>query len=132
MDVPESHRDLANAPYATLATIDDNGFPQLTEVAFLYDEDGKFKVSLNETRQKTKNLSRRPQASLFVLDQENPMRYLEVRGNAKLEPDSDSAFVLKVGQKYGGADFREHDRPGESRMIVTIEPVRIHAVNMGG
>jgi PPOX class probable F420-dependent enzyme len=132
MEVPESHRDLAEAPYATLATIDRDGYPQLTEVVFLYDDDGKFKVSLNDSRHKTRNLTARPQASLFILDLEKPGRYLEVRGKASLEPDTDSAFVLKVGEKYGGADFREHDLPGQQRMIVTIDPVRVHAVDITG
>jgi pyridoxamine 5'-phosphate oxidase-like protein len=36
--VPDSHRDLLDAQFATLATIDRNGFPQLTEVWFFFDE----------------------------------------------------------------------------------------------
>ena len=55
---------------------------------------------------------------------------MEVRGNARIEPDDDYAFARKVGAKYGGADLSEHDGPGERRVVVTIEPVNIFPVNM--
>jgi PPOX class probable F420-dependent enzyme len=128
-DFPASHRDLLDGRFATLATIDDDGSPQLTEVWFLHDG-GELKVSLNTSRRKTRNLERRPQCSLLLLDLQNPFRYLEVRGRARLEPDADSAFAAKVGAKYG-ADLVEYDRPGEARVVVTIEPVKIHPVAMG-
>lgn len=127
---PESHRDLLDGQVASLATIDRDGFPQLTEVWFLLD-DGELKLSLNTTRWKTTNLTERPQCSLLLLDLENPYRYLEVRGRCRVEPDDDYEFARKVGAKYG-ADLKVHDRPGESRVVVTIEPVKIHPVHMGG
>lgn len=128
---PDSHRDLLDAQVATLATIGGNGFPQLTEVWFLHD-DGELKTSLNSSRLKTRNLQKRPQCSLFLLDLQNPYRYLEVRGNAKIEPDDDYAFARKLAAKYGGPDLSEHDNPGESRLIVTIEPANVYAVDMSG
>jgi PPOX class probable F420-dependent enzyme len=130
-DFPESHRDLLDSQFATLATIGRDGIPQLTEVWFLYDE-GELKTSLNTSRLKTRNLRRRPECSLFLLDLGNPYRYMDVRGRAHIEPDDDYAFARKLGTKYGGADVREHDGPGESRVIVTIEPTNVFAVNMGG
>ena len=47
-----------------------------------------------------------------------------------VSPDDDYAFADKVGAKYGGIDLRTIDQPGESRVVVTIEPVRINAVDM--
>ena len=127
---PESHHDLLDGQVATLATIDGAGLPQLTEVWFLLD-DGEIKLSLNTARAKTRNLTERPECSLLLLDLANPYRYLEVRGHARVEPDDDYVFAGKVGAKYG-ADLRVHDQPGESRCVVTIEPVKIHPVDMGG
>jgi PPOX class probable F420-dependent enzyme len=126
---PETHRDLLDAPVATLATIDGKGFPQQTEVWFLH-EDGELRTSLNDSRLKTRNLMKRPQCSLFILDLSNPYRYLAVRGTARFEPDDAYAFAQKLGAKYGGADLREHDGPGEKRVMVTIEPVNVYAVDM--
>lgn len=78
-DFPDSHKDLLGGQVATLATIGRDDIPQLTEVWFLH-EDGELKISLNTSRLKTKNLIKRPQRSLFLLDLDNPFRYLDVRG----------------------------------------------------
>jgi PPOX class probable F420-dependent enzyme len=130
-DFPESHGDLLDAQFATLATLGRDGSPQLTEVWFLHDDDGGLKLSLNTSRLKTRNLRRRPECSLFLLDLSNPYRYMDVRGRARIEPDDDYAFADRVGAKYG-ADLREHDAPGDSRVIVTVEPTNVFPVDMGG
>jgi PPOX class probable F420-dependent enzyme len=127
---PASHRDLLDGQVASLATIGASGFPQVTEVWFLHDED-ELKLSLNTSRVKTRNLQRHPQCSVLLLDLENPYRYLEVRGHARIEPDDDYVFANKLGAKYN-ADLKVHDRPGESRVLVTIEPSNIYAVDMSG
>ena len=126
---PDSHRDLLDGQFGSFATIDDDGFPQVTEVWFLY-EDGEVRISLNTTRKKTRNLAARPQCSLFLLDLANPFRYLEIRGNAQIEPDDDFTFAGRVGAKYG-ADLHAYDQAGDTRVVVTIEPVKIHPVDMG-
>jgi PPOX class probable F420-dependent enzyme len=126
---PESHRDLLDGQFATLATLGRDGAPQLTEVWFLHD-DGELKLSLNTSRLKTRNLRRRRECSLFLLDVQNPYRYMDVRGRARIEPDEDYAFADRLGARYG-ADLREHDAPGESRVIVTVEPANVFAVDMG-
>ena len=128
---PSSHSDLLDAQIGTLATVGANGIPQQTAVWFLHD-DGQLKLSLNTSRRKTRNLTERPECSLLILDLENPYRYLEVRGQATLVPDADYTFANKVGAKYGGADLSEHDGPGEGRVVVTIEPENVYAVDMGG
>lgn len=126
---PDTHRDLLDAPVATLATIGGDGLPQLTEVWFLHD-DGEIKTSLNTSRLKTRNLQKRPECALLILDLEDPRRYLTVRGRAQIEADDDYSFANKLGAKYG-ADLRVHDRPGESRVVVTIVPSNVYAVDMG-
>jgi PPOX class probable F420-dependent enzyme len=127
-EIPESHRDLLESEFATLGTVGQDGLPQLTEVWFLSDS-GELKISLNRTRAKTKNLQARPACSVLVLDLENPYRYLEIRGRARVEDDADYAFADRVGQKYG-SNLREHDRPGETRVVVTVEPEKVYAVDM--
>lgn len=128
--IPDSHRDLLKAPVATLATIGPDGRPQLSAVWFLA-EDGVVRVSLNASRQKTKNLAANPATNLFILDAANPLRYLEIRGDAQIEPDPAYSFAAKVGAKYG-ADLRQMDSPGDSRVVVTIQAVRINAVDLSG
>src|SRR5581483_5679140 len=103
-EIPASHRDLLDSDFATLATIGPDGRPQVSEVWFL-TEGEDVALSLNSSRQKTKNL--------------------------QVTPDDDHAFADKVDAKYG-ADHRDHDQPGQTRVKVTIRPVRINAVDMRG
>jgi PPOX class probable F420-dependent enzyme len=129
-EIPASHRDLLQSAVATLATIGPDDRPQQTEVWFLENE-GSVAISLNTSRQKTKNLTDRPQCSLLILDLATPQRYLEIRGEAEISPDDDYVFADMVGQKYG-VDLRVHDGPGDRRVVVRIRPHRVNAVDMRG
>ena len=122
---PESHQDLLAADVAVLATLGPDGYPQVTATWFLLDDDGMVKLSLNTTRQKVKNLRAHPEGTLFILDRANPFRTLEIRARADLNPDEDYAFADKLGRKYG-ADLRAMDQPGESRVVVRLQPVRVN------
>jgi PPOX class probable F420-dependent enzyme len=128
--IPESHRDLLEARVATFATVGTDGYPQLSEVWFLAEDD-VIRLSLNSDRQKTKNIVRHPACTLFILDLANTYRYLELRADALVEPDDDYRFADKVGAKYD-SDLRVHDQPGQSRVVVTLNPHKVNAVNMGG
>lgn len=127
-EIPASHRDLLDGQFATLATIGQDGRPQLSEVWFLAEGD-TIGLSLNTSRQKTKNLMANAAANVFLLDLANPYRYLEIRGDAEISPDDDYSFASKLGAKYS-ADLRAHDRPGDSRVKVVIHPMRINAIDM--
>ena len=127
-DIPDDYRDLLDAQFATLGTVEPDGTPQLSEIWFLQD-DGEIRLSLNTARRKTQNLMQRPQCSLMILDIENPFRYVEVRGRARVEPDDDHAFAGKLHGKYN-ADVAAYDQPGDKRVVVTIEPTRIRPVDM--
>ena len=125
--VPESHRNLLDSPIVTLATTGPDGAPQVTAVWFMVDDDGKVAVSLNTSRQKTKNLRRDPKATLFFVDPANPYRTLEIRARAETTPDPDYAFADRLKDKYGpGGDLRGADRPGESRVAVRFIPVKVN------
>ena len=126
--IPASHRDLLDGQFATLATVGPDGRPQLSEVWFLAEDD-VIGLSLNTTRQKTKNLLANPAANLFLLDLAVPYRYLEVRGDAEISADDDYSFADRVGAKYD-ANLRDRDRAGQSRVKVVIRPVRVNAVDM--
>jgi PPOX class probable F420-dependent enzyme len=128
--IPDSHRDLLDTDVATLATVGPDGRPQVSAVWFVADGD-TVRISLNTTRQKTRNLQANPACTLFILDCQNPYRYLELRGDAEVQPDDDYAFAHQVGAKYD-SDVRLHDGPGESRIVVTLHPVRVNAVDMSG
>ncbi len=124
--IPTSHRDLLEAPVGILATQGADGYPQVTALWFLLDDDGLVKLSLNTARQKVKNLREHPECTFFVVDPTNPYRTLEIRARAEVRPDEQYVFADQVGQKYGGADFRAIDQPGDERVIVTLHPVKVN------
>lgn len=126
-EIPATHRDLLDSNQAViLATDGADGFPQVSAVWFLVEDDDTVKMSLNTARQKTKNLQRRREATLFFMDPANPYRTLEIRARAEVEPDPDYAFAERLGAKYGGANLRDNDRPGDSRVVVTFVPVKVN------
>lgn len=127
--VPASHADLLDAAIATLATVGRDGRPQTSTVWFLADE-GVVQFSLHTDRQKTKNLQANPVIGVHIQDQANPNRYLELRGDARIEPDDDYAFADRLAAKYGGADLRAMDAGRPSRMVVTVQPTRVNAVDL--
>jgi PPOX class probable F420-dependent enzyme len=125
--IPETHRDLLDtAPVGIVATVGPDGMPQVTANWFLAEEDGTVRMSLNTSRQKVKNLMRRPESTLFFMDPVNPYRTLEIRGRAEIEPDPDYLFADRIGAKYGGDDLRTRDQPGETRVVVTFVPVKVN------
>ena len=127
--VPKEHREVLDAPYAVLTTLGRDGYPQSTMVAFRAEDD-LVRISLNTTRQKTRNLMAQPRATLLIPDPASPYRTLEIRGDVEITPDDDYSFARRVGQKYGGTDFRSADRPGESRVGVVLRPVRVNVTDL--
>lgn len=122
-EIPASHKDLLGAQVGILGTIGASGRPQLSVIWFLAEGD-TVQVSLNTVRQKVKNLRANPKASFLIVDPAKPYRYVELRGDVDITPDDDYEFADKVGAKYG-ADLRDRDKPGESRVVVTIKPARV-------
>lgn len=122
-EIPDSHKGLLNAQVGVLGTIGASGRPQLSATWFLAEGD-TVKISLNAARQKTQNLQANPKASFLIFDPENPYKYVELRGDAELNPDDDYEFADQVGAKYN-TNLRERDQPGDHRVTVTIKPTRI-------
>ena len=124
-EIPQTHKDLLGGQVAVLGTIGASGRPQLSATWFLAEGD-TVKISLNTARQKVKNLQANPAVSALIAG-DPPYRYIELRGEAEITPDDDYSFADKIGAKYGGADLRERDQPGETRVVVTINHVRVVA-----
>jgi len=66
-----------------LATIKHDGRPQLSNVLYFLDDDGRIKISVTQTRAKTYNLRRDPRASLHVQGRDR-YEYLVAQGTAEL------------------------------------------------
>ncbi|HEU5004109.1 MAG TPA: PPOX class F420-dependent oxidoreductase [Actinomycetota bacterium] len=127
IEIPESHRDLLEKKgFAHIATVGPKGEPQTTPVWFTWDG-SQLMFSNTKGRQKFRNLSRDPRVAVSILDPDNPYRYLEIRGTATIEDDSDKVLIQELGHKYTGTDYPSP--PEEQRVIIRITPE--HVSHMG-
>src|SRR5882672_10031670 len=96
----ESLRDiLEKKGLAHVATIGPDGGPQSTPVWYGWDGTS-LKFSTTKARQKYKNLVRNPKVAASITDPDNPFRYLEIRGVAEIEDDTDRSFINEMARKY--------------------------------
>ena len=102
------------------------GHPQVTAIWVILDGD-LVVTSLASVRQKLKNLTAHPQATVFAIDPANPYRTLEVRGDVTIEPDPEFETLKKVLRAYG-TDLASFPGPLEGRVTITLRPTRVVAL----
>jgi PPOX class probable F420-dependent enzyme len=121
--IPESHLDLLESTaLAHIATLGPRGEPQSSPVWFGWDGD-YVKFSQIKPRQKYKTLNRYPRLALSIVDPENHLRYLEIRGVVdRIEEDPDLDFINSMSKKYLGKDRYPNHRPGDERVVVFVRP----------
>jgi PPOX class probable F420-dependent enzyme len=79
---------------AVLATSRSDGMPQLSPVTCTVDDEGRALISTRETAVKTKNLRRRPQASLCVFTDTFFGEWVQVEGNVEVISLPDAMDLL--------------------------------------
>lgn len=123
--IPDSHRDLFDRPLiVSLGTINPDGSPQVMPMWILLDEDG-LSINTAERRQKYWNMLRRPEVSILAIDPDNPQRFIEVRGNARLSAEDPIEQSARLHTLYLGPDAKPNVGPGEVRVVFRIVPTRI-------
>jgi PPOX class probable F420-dependent enzyme len=130
--IPESHRDLLDGTYcAALTTVMPDGQPQSTPVWYSQEEDY---ILLNTMRgfRKEKNMRANPKVALLVIDPQDGSRWIEVRGNVvEIRREGAEAHADTLTQRYTGKQRFYGDvspveqTQNESRVIVTIEPIKV-------
>jgi PPOX class probable F420-dependent enzyme len=111
--------------FAVVATVKPDGTPQ-TSVVWI-DWDGENVVfNTVPTRAKGKNLVHDPRVSITVWDNEDPYRYVEIEGNAELDPQGAAEHIHKLSRKYRGEDYPSPD----GRVIVRVRPTRVHSMGI--
>lgn len=123
--IPDSHRDLLedeNRAFAYLATIMEDGSPQVTKVWF--NTDGDY-ILVNSTRDRVKdaNMRARPHVALAIEDPDNDFRYLQVRGRVvDISEEGAREHIDALAGKYTGTPIFEGMQPGMIRVMYKIEP----------
>jgi len=125
--IPASHADLLTKPaFANLATLNPDGSPQVTPVWVDFDGSHVI-VNTARGRVKAKNLAREPRVALSIADPENPYRYLGIQGRVvEMTEQGGDAHIDKMAKKYLGKDSYPFRKAGEVRIVVKIEPDRVH------
>lgn len=132
--IPESHQDLLlDAVYGVLTSMMAGGQPQMSMV--WVDFDGR-DVLINTTleRQKAQNMLANPKVNVLVIDPQNGVRFLEVRGEA-VEIIQEGALVHAdkqtrlysngKQQRFYGDIYPAEQQEKETRVIVKIAPHKI-------
>lgn len=128
--IPESYLDLLQQKpaFAHLATIREDGTPQVTPVWFDYDGEFLY-VDSAEGRLKDRNIRRDPRVTLEVQDPANPYRYIEIRGVVEVvTKDGAVEMIDKLTMKYLGQPKYPFARPGEVRVLYKIRPLKAHGI----
>ena len=117
---PERYRDiLESTTLGHLATVDQDGRPQVNPVWFIADGEQVF-LSVKADTAKYRNMRANPNVAISLADATRPERYVELRGTVTgLELYEDLSWVNHLARKYTGADFT-HGADGEHRYKVTI------------
>lgn len=103
---------------AVLATVRADGSPHTVAVWFDWVEE-RVLLSMDENRRRLRNIEANPMVSLSVLDGDNWLRQLTLRGPATLEPDDGLATVDRLARRYIGTDYPIRDRP---RVTAWLDP----------
>lgn len=133
--IPDEFKDLFEKPvYATIATVMPDGQPQLTEVWCSYDGEHVL-INTARNRQKDKNMSARPMVTLMLRDQENPYRWIEIRGTVELTEEGALDHINELARKYAkvskyyGEWTPAEMEAKETRVIGKITPTKVNAFN---
>jgi len=107
-----------------LTTIKRDGRPQLSNILYFVDDDGRVKISVTQTRAKTHNLRRDPRASLHVQGRDR-YEYLVVQGTAEfIEGDGLAEALRHYYRKVRGEhpNWAEYDAAmiADQRLLVAF------------
>ena len=132
--IPEEHHELLRKQhFAMLTTMRADGMFSTNPVGFTWDGE-KLRISTLKSRLKYSNIKNDSRVAFCVQSFSDPMHYVEVRGHATLEDDTDrSYFRMQFRDGSGGQEPPDDmDPPGSERVVITIHPVKVSAPTLYG
>lgn len=134
MNEQQAREFIAQSTRGVLATIKRDGRPQLSNVAYTLDDDGRIKISVTRDRAKTRNLVRDPRATLLVLG-DDWYQYVVVEGSAEVQ-DGQAALgeLRRVYQRITGQphpNWAEFDQAmvREGRVLLALRIERLYPLS---
>lgn len=107
--------------FATLATVDPDGGPQVSPLWIEMDGDDLL-VNTSRGRVKARNMERDPHVGISIVDPENPYTgCVALRGTVvDITTDGADEHIDHLAHKYLGVDTYPNRQPGEVRIKVRI------------
>jgi PPOX class probable F420-dependent enzyme len=131
--VPETLPDdlvalMRGASPCFISTAMPDGSPQLTQT--WVDTDGtSILINTVDGFQKVKNIRRDPRVAVAVSDPSNLARYYSVRGEVvSVAREGAAEHIEQLAQRYLGAPYPWYGGRDQTRLILTIEPHKIHSM----
>ncbi|MCQ8769083.1 PPOX class F420-dependent oxidoreductase [Streptomyces sp. KLMMK] len=113
--------------FATVATIQPDGSPQVTVTWVKHDGDDLL-ISTTVGRRKEKNLRRDPRVTVMINPHNAPYTYAEVRGTAEITTEGGQELINELSRKYTGkdyADFNPAAKDDAERVVVRVTPRKV-------
>src|ERR1700733_8231058 len=101
-EIPAGFLDLLTQKkaFASIATLQPDGSPQVTPVWFDYTNGG-VRVNTAKGRVKARNMSVGSKVALSIMDPDNAYRYIQIRGTVTNETtDGAAAHINSLAKKY--------------------------------
>jgi PPOX class probable F420-dependent enzyme len=130
MDIDAALEFIRHNHHAVLATTRADGEPQMSPVATTVDEDGTVVVSTRETAVKTKNLRRKPRASMVVLNDRFFGQWVQVEGPVEIVSLPDAmdglvAYYRSVAGEHPNWDEYRAAMESEQRVLLRLTVTRV-------
>jgi len=137
MELSEALDFIRERHHAVIATQKRDGRPQLSNITYILGDDGTIRISVTDSRAKTRNLRRDPRASLHVA-QSDFWRYCVIEADVELMPvaaDPHDAtvdalveyFRSVMGEHEDWDDYRKA-MVADGRLLLLLKPT--HAYGM--
>lgn len=113
--------------YLFVGTVNPDGSPQVTPV-WTDIQNGRIRFNTAVGRVKERNLRRDPRVGMSITARDNPWDKVDVRGRAVdfIEGEEADKHIDDLSEKYTGQRPYPWRNPEEQRVIVVIEPERVH------
>lgn len=126
--IPTEFHDLLQEEtkaFLFLATVMEDGSPQVTPVWFSADET-HILINTAKGRVKDRNMRARPHVAMAIQDPSTPYRYLQIRGRVdEITEKGGDEHINALSLKYDGKPWKKV--AGQTRVIFKISPEHVDA-----
>ena len=124
----KAHAYLQEKRFAVLATLNEDGTPQLTTMWYLLEEDGTILMNTKVGRAKERNMRRDPRISVCV---EDGYIYVTLSGKVEMidDPEIAQRDIFRLSSRYHGEEKAkrqmENQFSKEQRVTLRLKPEHI-------